>query len=129
MKKPSSLFFLIFLGCTSVCFSQIKLLMLNGTYKEVKQYEPKDDILFYKNIDDPKDKTRKLDRYDVFSATNAEGVEDVIYDPDSLEGDPTVAEVRKYIRGEQYGMAAYHKPMNKVGGLVVGFGCGAAGFY
>lgn len=121
------LFFLI-IGNTA--FAQIKVLLLNGKMREIKQYEVKGDWLFYKKIDDPKDKMRKMDKFDVFSATLQDGTEDVIYDPDtSLEGDPSVEQIRKYIKGEQYGMAVYHKTMNKVGGVLAGFASGAAGYY
>ena len=130
MKNIFFKFILIFLLSPAFCTAQIKMLMLNGKYKEVKQYEVKGDWIFYKKIDDPKDKMRKMDKFDVFSALHPDSTEEVIYDPDtSLEGDPSIERVRNYIRGEQYGMAVYHKPMNIVGGAAVGGASAFLGYY
>lgn len=111
-------------------YSQNKVLMLNGKTKEIKSYEVKGDWLYYTSIDDPKEKTKKMDKFNVFSVTKTDGTEEIIYDPDtSLDGDPTVQQVRNYIKGEQYGMAAYKTPWNKVESAAVGFGSGVLAFY
>jgi hypothetical protein len=116
-------FLLFFFFLANFCSAQINILMLNGKYKPVKQYEVKGDWIYYKKIDDPKDKTHKMDKFDVFSAINADSTEEIIYDPDTtMEGDPGVEQVRNYIKGEQYGMAVYKKPLNIVGGVAVGAG-------
>jgi hypothetical protein len=124
--KLTFFFFLI----AAFCDAQIKILLLSGKTKDVKQYEIKGDWIFYKKADDPKEKLRKMDKFDVFSALNANGTEEIIYDPDtSMEGDPSVERVRNYIKGEQFAMANYNKPMNKVGGFLAGAASGIAGYY
>lgn len=122
---------LCFFLTANFCSAQIKMLLLNGKMKEVKQYEIKGDWIFYKKLDDKKDKLRKMDKFDVFSAINADGSEEIIYDPDTtFDGDPSVERVRNYIKGEQYAMTNYKKPLNIVGGVLAG-GASAyfAGYY
>ena len=127
MMKSGLKIILFFFLIANFCNAQVKILFLNGKYKEVKQYEVKGDWIYYKKVNDPKDKMRKLDKFDVFSAINLDSTEEVIYDPDTtMEGDPGVAQVRNYIKGEQYGMTVYHKPLNNIGGFLVG---GASGAY
>ncbi|MFI5218213.1 MAG: hypothetical protein ACHQNT_01905 [Bacteroidia bacterium] len=130
MKKIFALNLFIFLLAATIVFSQNKILLLTGKIKEVKSYELKGDWLYYKKIDDKKETNRKMDRYNVFSVTKPDGLEEVIYDPDTaLEGDPSIEQVRRYISGEQYGMTSYKTPWNKVEGAVVGFGSGVLAFY
>lgn len=121
-------FFLVLLG--SVSLSQDRILKLNGRSVEVKKFELKGDWLYYVRLNDEKEKLRKYDKYDIFSVQRADGTEEIIYDPDTLfEQDPSVAEVRSYIQGEQHGMATYKKPWNKVGGAAAGVASGFAGLY
>lgn len=129
--KNISLLFIFFLFISSgQIFSQNKILLLNGKTREVKSYEVKGDWLFYKRLDDAKEKTRRIDKYNVFSVTKPNGMEEIVYDPDTaLEGDPGVEQVRKYIRGEQYGMAVYNAPWNKFESEVVGLTAGLLTFY
>jgi hypothetical protein len=145
MNKIAFKFIFCFFLIANFCDAQIKIQLLNGKMKDAKQYELKGDWVFFKRPDSldkdrkfflwkalwPKDKLRKLDKFDVFSAINADGSEEVIYDPDTtFQGDPSVERVRNYIKGEQYGMSVYRKPLNKIGGVVAG-GASAyfAGYY
>ena len=130
MKKIFILNLFIFLLSATLAFSQNKILLLNGKTKEVKSYELKGDWLYYIKIDDKKEKNRKLDRYNVFSVTKPDGLEEVIYDPDTaMEGDPSIEQVRRYIKGEQYGMAVYKTTYIKFESELVGFGSGLLTFY
>ncbi|HKR03740.1 MAG TPA: hypothetical protein VJY62_03825 [Bacteroidia bacterium] len=120
MNKIAFKFIFCFFLIANFCDAQIKIQLLNGKMKDAKQYELKGDWVFFKRPDSlerkfflwkalwPKDKLRKLDKFDVFSAINADGSEDIIYDPDtSFQGDPSVERVRNYIKGEQYAMTKY----------------------
>lgn len=141
--KPACLLLLFLFSCVTFVKAQNKILLLDGRVKEAKQYELKGDDVFYKRSDAedksrkfflwktiwPDNKLRKLYKYDVFSVTKADGAEEVFYDPDPVDGDPGVPQVRNYIKGEQYGMAVYHKPWNKVGGGIAGFASSIAGYY
>ncbi|MEO5570737.1 MAG: hypothetical protein ABIT08_14350 [Bacteroidia bacterium] len=130
MNKTVLKFVLFFFLSINFCNAQVKILLLSGKIKEVKQYEVKGDWIFYKKMDDPKDKMRKLDKYDVFSAINPDSTEEIIYDPDTtMEGDPSVDFVRRYIQGEQYGRAVYKKPWNAFEGQIVGAASGILNFY
>ncbi|MEP7168801.1 MAG: hypothetical protein ABI855_05475 [Bacteroidota bacterium] len=130
MKKITWKFILFFFLTSNFCNAQIKILFLTGKMKEVKQYEVKGDWVFYKKMNDKKDKLRKMDKFDIFSAINPDGTEEVIYDPDTaLEGDPSVERVRNYIKGEQYAKSVYNAPWNKFESEVVGLGSGIFTFY
>ncbi len=74
---------------------------------------------------------RRLNRYDLFSVIRAGGGEEVLYDPDTTaeSGDPTEEEVRHYIKGEQYAMKAYHKPIHRPAGAAVGLASSFGGLY
>ncbi|MCC6385623.1 MAG: hypothetical protein IT241_10760 [Bacteroidia bacterium] len=71
-----------------------------------------------------------MDRYEVFSIQKADGSEEIVYDPDTInEADPNVEQVRRFISGQQYGMDLYHPGWTKIGGTVAGVGSGFIGFY
>lgn len=142
--KPACLLLLFLFSCVTFVKAQNKILLLDGRVKEAKQYELKGDDVFYKRSEAedksrrfflwktiwPDNKMRKIDKYDVFSVIKPDGLEEVIYDPDTtFEGDPTVDQVRRYIKGEQYAMLNYHAPWTKFESEVVGLGAGIFTFY
>lgn len=130
MNKITLKLLLYFFLTSTFCSAQIKMLLLNGKTKDIKQYEIKGEWIFYKKLNDPKDKMRKMDKFNVFSATNPDGSEEIIYDPDTIiEGDPSVEWVRTYIKGEQYGMTHYDKYTNKIVGALVGGGFAYFSYY
>lgn len=125
---------LVFLFVFSMTYlsihAQDKIVKLNGRTIDIKNYSLKGDWLFYVKHDDVKEKQRKIERFDVFSVLMANGAEEIIYDPDTAnEGDPSIEQVRRYIKGEQYGMQMYHPPWTKPAGIAAGIGSGFIGFY
>lgn len=122
--------FLIFCMMSASIHAQDKIVKLNGRTIDIKNYSLKGDWLFYVKYDDVKEKQRKLERFDVFSVLMADGTEEIIYDPDTVnEGDPSIEQVRRYIKGEQYGMQMYHPHWTKPAGVAAGIGSGFIGFY
>ena len=130
MNKTIRLILLLLIFLATFSFGQNKIQLLNGKTKDITTYEVKGDWVFYKRADDKKDKTRRLDKFNVFSVIKADGLEEIIYDPDtSFDGDPNVDQVRRYIRGEQYSIAMYKTPWNKIESAAAGFGSGFFSFY
>ncbi len=110
--------------------AQGTIILLNGKEKRFEAAEVKGEYLHYSVEGDTLDFKKIIDRYNVFSLKYDNGVEDVLYKPDTAYGeDPSVEEVRDFIKGEQYAMAVYRKPMNFIGGVGVGLASSAAGFY
>lgn len=104
-------------------FAQGKLVYLNGKERRFSSAELKGEFIVYKP--EGEQNIRKADKYNVFSIMKDDGTEQVIYEPDTaFKDDPTVAEVRDYIRGEKYAVKAYKKPLNLVVGMEVGFASG-----
>ena len=111
-------------------FAQGTIIFLNGKEKRFESAEVKGEYLHYSVEGDTMDYKKIVDRFNVFSLKYDSGVEDVLYQPDTAYGeDPSVEEVREYIKGEQYAMKVYRKPMNFITGVGVGMASSAAGFY
>jgi hypothetical protein len=111
-------------------YAQDKIVKLNGRTIDIKSYTLKGDWLYYVKHNDMKESQRRIERFDVFSVLNADGTEDIIYDPDTVnDGDPSIEQVRRYIQGEQYGMANYNPSWTKPAGVASGIGSGFIGFY
>ncbi len=108
-------------------FAQGKIIFLNGNEKRFSVAEVKNDLLQYTPEANGKQtpSPRKVDKYDVFSILNDNGVEEIIYKPDTTyNDDPSVEQVREYIKGQKYAALVYHKPANFVTGMQVGFASG-----
>jgi hypothetical protein len=111
-------------------YAQGTIVFLNGKEKRFEAAEIKGEYLHYSVEGDTMDFKKVVDRYNVFSLKYDNGTEDVLYKPDTTYGeDPSVEEVRDYIKGEQYAMKRYRKPMNFISGVGVGLASSAAGFY
>jgi hypothetical protein len=111
-------------------YAQGTIIFLNGKEKRFEAAEIKGEYLHYSVEGDTMDFKKVVDRYNVFSLKYDNGTEDVLYKPDTTYGeDPSVEEVRDYIKGEQYAMKRYRKPMNFISGVGVGLASSAAGFY
>ncbi len=109
---------------------QGKLVFLNGKVRHFDKAEVVGDFIVYQPEGQGKASLRKADKFNVFSIVNDDGSEMVIYDPDTSEGgDPSVAEVRDYIKGEQHAGIMYKKPMNVIGGVAVGVAGSTVGFF
>jgi hypothetical protein len=112
------------------CDAQGTIVFLNGKERRFEAAEIKGEYLHYSVEGDTMDFKKIVDRYNVFSLKYDNGTEDVLYQPDTAYGeDPSVEEVRDFIKGEQYAMKRYKKPMNFISGVGVGLASSAAGFY
>jgi hypothetical protein len=131
MKFKYILFLIgLFLLADDYCCGQGKLVFLNGKVRHFEKAEVVGDFVVYQPEGQTKPSLRKADRYNVFSIVNDDGTEQIIYDPDTSEGgDPTIAEVRDYIRGEQHAAITYRKPMNLIGGIGSGLAGSTIGFF
>jgi len=110
--------------------AQGKLVFLNGKEKRFSTAEVKGEYIVYQPEGSSKTWPRKADKYNVFSILKDDGTEEIIYTPDTSDGgDPTIEEVRDYIKGEKHAVEVYRKPMNLIGGIAVGVAGSAAGFY
>lgn len=108
-------------------FAQGKIIFLNGNEKRFSIAEIKNDILQYtpESTGTKTPSPRKVDKYDVFSILNDDGSEEIIYKPDTtFNDDPSIEQVREYIKGEKYAALVYDKPANFVTGMQVGFTSG-----
>lgn len=82
--------------------------------------EVKGDFLIYRPEGPHKDGIRKMEKFDIFSLQFDDGTEQIIYEPDTTYGDPSVEEAREYVKGEQLADSIYKKPMNLIGGIASG---------
>lgn len=128
MKIRIFLSILAFCGLISgYAHSQGKIVLLNGKERRFSTAEVKGEVIVYQVEDTTKNKTKKVDRYDVFAIFRDSGVEEIIYTPDTVaDEEPSVAEVRDYINGHRYANLTYRKPANFVTGLEVGVVSGFA---
>lgn len=109
--------------------AQGKLVFLNGKEKRFVTAEVKGEFIVYQPEGTKKPTSKRADLYNVFSIYKDDGSEQIVYNPDTADGDPSVLEVRDYILGEKFADSTYRKPMNFIGGVAVGLGSSAAGFY
>jgi hypothetical protein len=108
--------------------AQQKILLLNGKVIEAEHTDLGDMFLTYKRQGDTRSSLRTVDRYDVFSVTDSNGTETVIYQPaDSL--DFSVSEARHYILGEQIAHQVYRRPSTAWSSAVIGAGSSILSFY
>jgi hypothetical protein len=119
----------ILLICYSLnSFSQHTILMTNGKVIEAVNYNVGQIFVTYTKTGDKKTGSRVVDRFDVFSITNAAGEEEIIYAPvDSL--DFTVEEARQFIKGEQASRLVFKPTGTSIGSAVVGAGASLLSFY
>jgi hypothetical protein len=124
-----------FIGLLSVFLiepacGQGKLVFLNGKEKRFVTAEVKGEYIVYQPEGAKEGVTKRADRFNVFSILKDNGTEEIVYSPDTIDdGDPTIAEVREYIKGENHADSVYKKPMNLISGIGVGLASSAAGFY
>jgi len=82
--------------------------------------EVKGDFVIYRPEGPHKDGIKKMEKFDIFSFQFDDGTEQIIYEPDTSYGDPTVEQAREYVKGEQFADSIYKKPMNLIGGIASG---------
>lgn len=122
--------FLLLLTFSKTASAQDKILLLNGEEILAKPVEIKDTLPTLSIIELKKEKCKTLKKSDIFSITNANGVENVLYKEDttSINNDLSVEGMRQYIKGLQEGKKS-SAPLATVGGLVVGAGSSYLKFY
>lgn len=117
-------------GSLQKTYSQGKIILLNGKEINFSSYTITPEKINYIKVDDTKNKTRRIDKLKVFSIQPLNGLEEVIYTPDTITSDdPSVDEVRRFVMGEQHANMVYHNNINKVAGGVVGLGGSLLSFY
>ena len=118
----------VILFAAELIHAQGKIVFLNGKEKRFQSAELKGDYVVFKP--DSFSRPRRADKFDVFAIKKDNGTEELIYLPDTLShDDPTVAEVRDYIRGEQFAKQVYKKPLNLIAGIAVGAASSYATIY
>ncbi len=109
------LFFFLYLTCSG----QQKILMLNGNELTIKSFTVKSEKISFTRMKGNKEKRGSVDRFRVFSITDTDQQERIIYEPDTGY-DLTIEQMRIFIKGEQAAKLYYHKPSVVVGGIMAG---------
>lgn len=117
----------LLLFTSSIGFSQQKLLLLNGNEINIKSYTIDDIYIGYKKVDDKRNKTKVVEKYEVFSITKQDGSEEIFFKPDSASF--SLEEARNFIRGEQAAKQFYNRPANKWAAGAVGLSSSVLTFY
>jgi len=129
-SSPFALILLVMILLSVVGYGQGTILFLNGKEKRYKTAEVRDEYVVYQPENKEGSWKRRADRYNVFALVRDNGTELVLYSPDTVYGqDPSVEEMRDFIRGEQMADAEFKKPLNLIGGLGAGLAGSVAGFY
>lgn len=119
------LFVLVMTNTTS---AQQKITLLNGKTIYPTSYSIGEMFVNYKLEGDNPKKLRLVDKYDVFSVTDAENKEEVLYKPvDSL--DFSINDARLYMDGENAARIYFNKPGVRISSAGVGLASGVLSFY
>ena len=113
--------------CSFYAHAQQKMVLLNGNEIPLKSYTVNNEDIVYKKLDAKNDRTKSVEKIDVFSIVKEDGTEELFYKSDTLTF--TVEEVRNYIRGEQTAKQYYNKPANKWIAGAFGLGSCVLSFY
>jgi len=128
MKATILLATIFLLSVIESGFGQNKILLISGKIIEAENYTVGDIFVTYKKAGDKRSGARAVDRFDVFSITNLEGTEEVLYKPvDSL--DFSVEEARLFIKGEQIAKTHYNSTGASVSSAIIGAGSSIMYFY
>jgi len=119
------LFVLVMTNTTS---AQEKITLLNGKTIYPTSYSIGEMFVNYKLEGDNPKKLRLVDKYDVFSYTDAENKEEILYKPvDSL--DFSINDARLYMDGENAARIYFNKPGVRISSAGVGLASGVLSFY
>lgn len=126
--KMKTLLSALLICFTLSLFGQNKILLTNGKVIEAANFNVGEIFVTYTKTGDKKVGSRAVDRFDVFSITNANGEEEIVYAPvDSL--DFTIPEAREFIKGEQAAKEVYKPKGTNIGSMVIGAGASILSFY
>ncbi|MBK8847799.1 MAG: hypothetical protein IPO27_15145 [Bacteroidetes bacterium] len=110
------------------CAAQKKILLLNGKERTAATFSLVGENALYKTTDSTK--AKKVDMYRVFSVIDTvTGIEQIIYNPDTTEGDLTIEEMREFVEGEQFAIRTYKSKGNNIASAAVGFSSGILAIY
>ena len=119
---------LFVLFMTNTTSAQQKITLLNGKTIYPTSYSIGEMFVNYKLEGDNPKKLRLVDKYDVFSVTDAENKEEILYKPvDSL--DFSVADARLYMDGENAARIYFNKPGVRISSAGFGLASGVLSFY
>ena len=119
---------LFVLFMTNTISAQQKITLLNGKTIYPTSYSIGEMFVNYKLEGDNPKKLRLVDKYDIFSVTDAENKEEILYKPvDSL--DFSVADARLYMDGENAARIYFNKPGVRISSAGVGLASGILSFY
>jgi hypothetical protein len=108
--------------------AQQKIKLLNGKTIYPTSYSIGEMFVNYKLEGDNPKKLRLVDKYDVFSVTDGENKEDILYKPvDSL--DFSIDDARLYMDGENAARIYFNKPGVQISSAGVGLASGILSFY
>lgn len=110
------------------CAAQKKILLLNGKERTVATFSLNGENALYKTTDSSK--AKKVDMFRIFSVVDTvSGMEQIIYNPDTAEGDLTIEEMRKFVEGEQFAINTYKSRPNNIASAAVGLSSGMLAVY
>ena len=119
---------LIAIFFTSKASAQQKIKLLNGKTIYPISYSIGEMFVNYKLEGDNAKKLRLVDKFDVFSVTDSENKEEVLYKPvDSL--DFSIEDARFYMDGENAARTYFNKPGVRISSAGVGLASGILSFY
>jgi hypothetical protein len=119
---------LIAIFFTSKASAQQKIKLLNGKTIYPISYSIGEMFVNYKLEGDNAKKLRLVDKFDVFSVTDSENKEEVLYKPvDSL--DFSIEDARFYMDGENAARNYFNKPGVRISSAGVGLASGVLSFY
>jgi hypothetical protein len=128
IKKSIYVLICCFLLGIATTSAQQKITLLNGEEINVTSYSIGEMFVNYKLTGDSPKKLRIVDKYDVFSVTNSDNKEEVLYKPaDSL--DFTIDEAKVYMEGERAATKHFDKSGSSISSIYVGAASGVLGFY
>ena len=87
-----------------------------------------ENYIFYYRPDDVRTKSRLAEKVDVFSIQRADGTEELIFQPDTVNG-LSLEEARNYIRGEQAAMKFYNEQTHIGESAIIGIASSILVFY
>lgn len=119
---------LIAIFFTNKASAQQKITLLNGKTIYPISYSIGEMFVNYKLEGDNSKKLRLVDKFDVFSVTDSENKEEVLYKPvDSL--DFSIEDARLYMDGENAARNYFNKPGVRISSAGVGLASGILSFY
>lgn len=119
---------LIAILLTSKASAQQKITLLNGKTIYPTSYSIGEMFVNYKLEGDNPKKLRIVDKFDVFSVTDSENKEKILYKPvDSL--DFSIEDARLYMDGENAARNYFNKPGVRISSAGVGLASGILSFY